>query len=84
MILWAVTIGAFPDMRKQKELRSRYSPSTVLCSKVIYVTALSLLLLKNEETLPGLPFLIGVLASGRLQKLMVIPDRRCLVVQCIV
>src|SRR5580692_11697458 len=65
-------------------LHIRYSSLTVHCSAVICVIALSLLLLEQKESLSGLPFLIGVLSSGCLQKVVIIRDRRRLSVQCIV
>ena len=68
--------------RKIKQ-RTTNSPITVHC-RLIYVIAQSLFLLQQEETLPGLPFLVGVFAGGCLQKVVIIRDRRRRFVQCIV
>ena len=69
-------------MRKSKDQTAHYQVSH--CGRIGFVIAQSLFLLEQEETLPGLPFLIRVFAGGRLQKVMIVRDRRRRIVQCIV
>src|SRR6185437_4499558 len=82
---WAETIGVLERICKEKILHTLLSDSWLRRNAPsMYVSARLSLLLEQEKSLPGLPFLIRKLSCGGLQEVMVVGNCRVPVVQHII
>jgi hypothetical protein len=82
---WAETIRVLKRICKEKILHTLLpTPGSGGTLKSIYVFARLSLLLEQEKSLPGLPFLIRKLSCGGLEKVMIVRNCRVPVVQHII
>jgi hypothetical protein len=82
---WAETIGVLERICKEKIPHTLLSDSWLRQTlQRMYVFARLSLLLEQEKSLPGLPFLIRKLACGGLQEVMIVGNCRIPVVQHII